>query len=290
MNILTSLFFFIGVLITGLLPFKVLYWLSNLIAFILHRVAKYRLKVIELNLSYCFPSLSSNEKRLIVKRFYLNLADILLEGLKVFSMTRKQIAARHKILNPEVIMPFINEGKSLIGVTGHLANWEWGSLSASIQINTSAVAFYKTIKNPLVDRFVKRSRMKFGTKLASVNGTALAFKDNVAKSTIFLMAADQRPELRRKSQAIKVKFFGRETNFLHGPEKYSREYNLPVFFIDIVRVKRGFYEIKLSPMADNPSELAYGEITQNYAALLEQSIHSNPHCWLWSHRRWRGLK
>lgn len=78
-----------------------------------------------------------------------------------------------------------------------------------------------------------------------------------------------------------------DTPWLHGPEKYARLYNLPVIYIDIQRVKRGYYELTLSTLVENPAELPNGEITAMYARKLEQIITAEPTYWLWSHRRWK---
>jgi KDO2-lipid IV(A) lauroyltransferase len=287
MNIITSLFFFLSVLIIGLIPFPLLYIVSNFLRFILLRVAKYRRAVVENNLLICFPELDKKNHKRLVKLSYQNLADNILEGIKDFSMTSKQILKRHKILNPELLQPYLKNGKSIIGVTGHYANWEWGSLSASLQIKTNVVAFYKKLNNPLIDKFVRRSRAKFGTILASIRRTAETFEANANITTIYLMAADQRTLQKNLEKSYWVNFFGKKTAFLHGPEKYSRQYNLPVFYIDIQRIKRGFYEVELSLLTDEPRELPEGELTKMYAQKLEEIIMKKPQDWLWSHRRWK---
>jgi len=99
------------------------------------------------------------------------------------------------------------------------------------------------------------------------------------------MAADQSPSNPRRSYC--VDFLGRNTAFLHGPENYAREYDIPLIFVDIQRVKRGYYELTFSILADNPQELPKGEITKRYANKLESQIHQNPANWLWSHKRWK---
>ncbi|PLX01850.1 MAG: hypothetical protein C0595_13200 [Marinilabiliales bacterium] len=53
------------------------------------------------------------------------------------------------------------------------------------------------------------------------------------------------------------------------------------------RVKRGFYELELTVLADNPKELKDGEVTARLAAKLEEVIKKKPENWLWSHRRWK---
>ncbi len=46
--------------------------------------------------------------------------------------------------------------------------------------------------------------------------------------TAYIMAADQSPS--NAKNVIWVNFLGRETAFLHGPEKYAIRYNYPVIF------------------------------------------------------------
>ena len=289
MNIVTSIAFILGILIVGILPFPVLYWFSNFLGFILHRIARYRRGVVESNLAMCFPEFDGNHRKRVVKYFYRNLSDNILEGVKVFTMGQRQVLKRHKLLNPELVLPYLNDGISVIGVTGHYANWEWGSLSASLQIQTNVIAFYKKINNPFIDKLVRKSRAKYGTTLVTLHNTSEAFEANVSKPSIFLMAADQRTIRKSLPKAYRVNFFNRETPFLHGPEKYSRLYNIPVIYIDIQRVKRGFYEITLSVLADDPKTLPDGEITKRYAQKLEEIVRAKPQDWLWSHKRWKAI-
>jgi KDO2-lipid IV(A) lauroyltransferase len=287
MRIITALSFYLGVFIVGIMPFPILYIFSDFFRFILQKVVRYRGKVIKENLTRAFPEMSSEEYKKLEKKVYRNISDIFLEGIKAFMMTRKQILKRHKVINPEILEEYLKNNQSIIGVTAHYANWEWGSLSASIQIDATSVAFYKRLSNGYIDRFVRKSRMKFGTILANITETASTFEKHVGQKSIFLMAADQNTIRRNLEISYWINFFGREIPFLHGPEKYSRMYNLPIFYIDIQRVKRGYYELELSLLVDNPSQLPNGEITNRYARKLEEIIRKKPEDWLWSHRRWK---
>jgi KDO2-lipid IV(A) lauroyltransferase len=102
------------------------------------------------------------------------------------------------------------------------------------------------------------------------------------------MASDQSPT--NLSKAFWVNFLGRETAFLHGPETYAKKYDLPVIFVDIQRVKRGYYQLTLVLISDKPRETGEGEITKRYASLLEKAIYHQPENWLWSHRRWKHTR
>jgi KDO2-lipid IV(A) lauroyltransferase len=203
-------------------------------------------------------------------------------------MTHKQIRKRHKVINPEVLDKFNTAGRSVIGTPCHYGNWEWGSVSGSIQLPQSYVVFYKPLGNKWIDKFARWSRAKFSSQLVSIFNTQSVFQEHALQNSIFIMAADQSPSNTKK--AYWVNFLGKETAFLHGPEDYARQYNLPVVFVDIQRVKRGFYELKLEIITENPTELEVGEITQRYAKRLETAILNKPENWLWSHKRWKHVK
>jgi len=229
--------------------------------------------------------MDEQEMQQLIKLVYQNLSDVLLEGIKAFTMSRRQFIKRHKVIIPDFLKAYYESGISIIGVTGHINNWEWGSISASYQVSHKILAFYKPLSNKWIDKLVLWSRIKSGTTLASITETSLTFERWKGTPTIFLMVADQSPA--SKDKAYWVDFLGRETAFLHGPEKHARNNDYPVMFTEIRRVKRGYYEVHLSLLAEKPSALPDGEITRRYVAKLNSLIRSEPQNWLWSHRRWK---
>jgi len=282
--LLTGVFIFFVFLI-GLLPFPLLYLLSDFGQFFLSRVIGYRRKVILSNLRSCFPTLSDKELDGILKKVYKNLADVLAEGIKGFSMLPRTIKKRHFIINPEIIEPWLAQGRSVIALPAHFNNFEWGSMSPGLFTKHPIIAFYKPLSNKYINRFMQRSRRKFGTTLASIYETALVFERNASIPSVYIMAADQSPSTPEKSYWLQ--FFGRETAFLHGPEKYARMHNYPVVYVDVQRVKRGYYTVEAVILADDPASLPEGDVTQRYAGKLEEVIRKNPGSWLWSHKRWK---
>ncbi len=273
-------------MLLGLIPFFLIYPFSDLMFWILYGIVGYRKKVVRDNLSQCFPNLQKKDLNRLVRLSYKNLTDVVVEGIKGFTMTRKQIQQRHKVLNPEIIDPYKAAGKSIITLPSHYGNWEWGSLSPGLFIRDfRIIAFYKPLTNPYADRFMRQNRSRTGTVLASIYKTTGTFESLRNEMTAYIMAADQSPS--NSKNAIWVDFLGRKTAFLHGPEKHATRYNIPVFFVDIQRVKRGYFTLELSLIAENPSELERGEITRRYARKLEEAIIKKPENWLWSHRRWK---
>ncbi len=277
---------FVGMV--SLMPFKLIYGLSDFAAIIMGRLVKYRHKVIFDNLQQSFPQKTTDELNLIANGFYKNLTDNLLESFKAFTLLRSTIVKRHKIRNPELLEALLKDYNGVIGVTAHYANWEWGSQSGSLQCNNHFAALYKPLRNKYIDRILKRSRAKCGTELVSIYETSELFERCKNKKCVYLMAADQSPANGKQlDNAYWFDFFNRSTAFLYGPEKYAQKYNYPVVYIDIQRVKRGYYEVVLSVLTQTPTEHKEGDITRLYKEKLEQVITAKPENWLWSHRRWK---
>jgi len=287
MNLPGALLFFLTALFIWVLPVPLLYAFSDLLRFITYRITGYRRDVVKKNLESSFPGIQEKELKRITLLFYRNLADILIEGIWAFTISRKQVIKRYRIINPEVIEPYAESGQSIIGVTGHYANWEWGSLLASLQTDFNVIAFYKPINNRYIDKFVRWSRSRFGTTLAAIHETSLTFERNKNIKTLFLMASDQGMPQKFSEKAYWIHFLNHNIPFLHGMEKHARSNNLPVIYIDIQRVRRGYYTVELSVLSNNPGELEAGALTEMYARKLESIIIEKPENWLWSHRRFK---
>lgn len=288
MEFFSAILFRVFVWIVGITPFTLLYAFSDFNRFIVTRVVRYRRNVLEKNISKSFPKLSSEELNRLIQKVYKNLTDILIEGIKGLTINENTLLKRHRIINPEILTPYFEQGQSVMGVLGHFNNWEWGSLSAGMQLKHKIVALYKPLLNKQIDSFVKRIRAKHGTTLVSIAETSKAFIRFKNNPSLFLLVADQSPG--NLERAIWVNFLGRETPFLHGPEIYAKMHKFPVFFIDIQRIKRGYYEIEFVPISNDPSKLDKDQLTKQYASKLESQIIQNPASWMWTHRRWKHVK
>jgi KDO2-lipid IV(A) lauroyltransferase len=282
--LVTGVFIFFLIMI-GILPFFLLYWFSDLMYFLPFNLIGFRKNVILKNLHDTFPNKTESEIQMMMRKTYRNLVDVIVEGIKAFTITRKQVLKRHKLVNPELAEAYLEKGRSIIIVTGHYANWEWGSLSASAFRNRQVIIFYKALSNPWIDRFVRWNRGRYGAKLASVKETTLTFDRYGKLPAIFLMAADQNPH--RLKDCYWIDFLGRDTVFLYGPEKHARRSQCPVIYAEVQRERGGYYTVTLSLLAEDVKLLSDGELTMKYARKLESVILHKPEDWLWSHRRWK---
>jgi KDO2-lipid IV(A) lauroyltransferase len=285
MKLFGYLVFRLLVLLFALLPLCVAYVISDGFYFLAYYLIGYRKKVVKENLTRSFPQKTPEEITRISKKYYHFLCDLLIEALKGVSMSKKQVLKRHKLLNEELIEPYYKAGRSIVGVSGHYANWEWAALSGGIQVPYPLIAFYKPMSNRYIDVYMKKRRAKFNCTLASIKETYSTFEQNYKRPSVFMMVGDQSPT--NLKECFWIDFLNQDTPCLHGIEKYARMYNLPVVYVDIQRVKRGYYEMTFTVLTENPTELPTGGVNQLYFSKLESVIKADPAYWLWSHRRWK---
>jgi len=266
-------------------PFWLVYIISDFIRFILFDIFNYRKNVILKNLINSFPGKSKEEIKEISKCFYKNFTDILLEAIKGFTMSEKELLKRYKVLNAHVLDKYYDAGQSVISLAGHFTNWEWGIIIGKTTKHLAGT-IYKPLTNKYLNDYLKQKRERFGMKLISTKQTSRVFS-NITKPISVLLIADQIPSPDTFRKAIWVNFLGQDTPCIHGPEAYSKKMNMPTVFYKNHRVKRGFYTMEIIELNDNPKEAEDGVITKRYMDLLEKVIRENPANWLWSHKRWK---
>jgi KDO2-lipid IV(A) lauroyltransferase len=271
----------------AIVPFWLLYIFADLVYVVVYKLIGYRVDVVRSNLRLCFPDKSEKELKQIEIDTYKNFSMITVESLKAFTMKKEDIFKRHFVKDHTITNDLYERFGGIIGEPAHFTNWEWGAMSSQ-QIKSQAVVFYKPLSNKYLDKYIKKNRSRFDSNLVSIKNTSRVFEATKDQKKHFVMASDQSPS--NKNRAIWVDFFGIETAFLHGPEYYSRKYNYPVIYVDIQRIKKGWYELDFELITDDPNSLPEGEITQRYASILERKIRENPGNWLWTHRRWKMKK
>lgn len=272
----------------SLLPMPVLYFISDGVYALIYYVFGYRRSVVMQNLLIAFPEKSEAERRKIAKSFYHNFLDTFVEIIKLLSASesflRKRIKGNWDMVN-EVAK---RNGKPAQVHLGHTFNWEWANYMAAKDLLYKFLVVYMPIKNAAVDKIFFKMRSCGGTGLipaspvrAYIGGLAKFKKEQY----LLALAADQSPA--DPAKAYWLNFFGKPTAFVTGPEKGARLSNLPVFFCNIKKPRRGHYYAEFTFITDDPASTKEGELTIRFARYLEGIIQQQPDMWLWSHRRWK---
>lgn len=284
-NTVTLIMTKMGIRLFRLIPFFGIYLLSDLLRFFLKRVIRYRRKVIFANLSTSFTELSAAEIEAIGHKTYQNLCDITLESIKGLSMSPEHLRERYRIVNPEILDHSFQRGESVILAGAHYGNWEWGVRSWSLWFKHKVMGIYKPLANKTVESFLNARREDFGMKLVSPKHTKTAIEEAQKNPCLLVLFGDQNPH--NLNTCHWVPFLFRDTAWLQGVAEISHQKNFSVYYLKTQRIKRGYYESRLVPLVENPTELRPLEISERYAAMVEQNIREKPEDWLWSHKRWK---
>lgn len=269
----------------SLLPYPLLYGLSDFFFFLLYYVIPYRKKVVMRNLAMALPHLSEKERKQVSKKFYHHFCDLVVESLKNFSITHEQSQKRMRTVNPELLNQFAEKGQPVILAGGHFNNWELWAVAAAHPLKHKMVAIYKRLNNAYFDAKMRSTRSKFGLNLISTRETSDYFKNRETGNTVTVFAIDQSPADPKKS--VWIEFMGLDTAAYYGAEKYAKELNRPVVYGVISKLRRGYYEMTYQVVVEHPQEMAHGEITQALHRVLEREIYRAPEYWLWTHKRWK---
>lgn len=279
---------YVVVRLFALLPFFVLYLLSDILYLIVYKLIGYRKKVVRKNLKHSFPSFSQQQLLKIEKEFYHHFCDLFVETIKLSSMSTETIKQRFSVTNMEVVEKLFAQGKSCISLLGHYGNWEW-SAAYGLYITPPAKALflYKQVKNQAFDKLIQTLRQRFSVECIEKDFALRKMlqykKQGVATFTGFL--ADQTPTARNIHYW--TQFMNQDTPVFDGAERIARSMSYALLYIDVRKIKRGFYELTLIPMSDDVSATTEFEMTEQYVRLLEQTIQRNPSYYLWTHRRWK---
>lgn len=269
----------------SLLPFWLLYRLSDGLYIILYRCLQYRKGVVRTNLENSFPHKTSKEIGQIEKAFYRHFCDLIVESIRLFSISESELKRRNKVLNPEALNQLYDEGRSVILVGGHFNNWETGAAILSSYVKHHIVGIYAPLSNPFFNAKILKSRERFGMEMLSKKSVKEGFESNKSILTATIFATDQSPT--HSKNVHWTTFLNQPSAVLIGAERFAKDYDYPLVFVYIKKVKRGYYELEGKLLDKNPNKTKEGELTEFHTRWLENQIIETPQFWLWTHKRWK---
>lgn len=265
------------------LPFWAMYRLSDIFYF-LFWLSGYRKNVVFENLRNSFPEKSEAEILSLAKSYYKYLCDLTLETLKTMHMSEREARERCLFRKSEWLDKMCEEKRSILIVMGHYGNWEWAGPAFTLNTKYQLIVVYRPLSQPYFEKMMVGMRTKFGTKIVPVEQTLRDMVANRKNVTATALIADQAAS---SANTTWTTFLHQDTAIFNGPEKLAVKFNYPVVYMNIRRIKRGYYELIPELLVENPANTKEGEILEIFTRRLEQEIIKDPVIWLWSHRRWK---
>lgn len=277
--------------IISILPFRLMYFLSDGFYILLYYIIGYRKKVVTNNLKLAFPKKTNQEISLIRKRFYHHLCDMMFEAIKSITISEAEMQKRYVFTNVEEIHKLEKENRSIVLFMGHYASWEWIFILQT-HVNHKGYAVYKRLSNKYFDALVKRIRAKYNSHLITTKETfsiLIKAKEN-NELTFNGFVFDQSPKLNKA--VYWQEFMGIEVPVHVGAEILAKRLDMVTLFLKVKKVKRGHYEATFLDINRNTKDYADFELTDLALKRVEEQINEAPEYYFWTHKRWkhRGQK
>ncbi|WP_025762173.1 lysophospholipid acyltransferase family protein [Dyadobacter tibetensis] len=267
------------------LPWKYLYGLSTALRWMIFDLIGYRKKVIFKNLRKSFPEKSEKEIEQIAHDFFLHFTDLIVETPKLRTLSATDISNR--ITGDISVMDrYFNDHTNLIYLMGHRGNWELANLFSSIRFTHDCIVVYRPLQNKAAEEWFMDLRTRFGAQLVPMDEIFKELQKPRTNPYCVVLANDQSPN---PKTAFWTEFLNQDTGIFRGVEAMARRYELTVLYADFKKIKdkRGFYQVEVSVITDDPKNEPTNGILEKQIRILEEDIRSQPHNWLWSHKRWK---
>jgi len=286
MNLLIYIITYPLIWLISILPFRVLYFISDVVYLLIYYVIGYRKKVVLANLKLVYPQKSLRELLEIRKKFYHHFVDMFLEMVKSFTVSKEEVYKRYKYTNVDLLTEMYKDGKSAILMGPHYANWEW-IMSIDSFVDYKGYAAYTKVNNKYFNKKILKSREKFGTNIMQTSKIIAEIQLNKSNNiqAMYGLLSDQSPQL--KKTFYWRKFFGVKVPVHTGAEMLAKKYDLNIVYMNVKKVKRGYYETTFSLITNDVTKHQDYELTDIFLEKVEKQVHQQPEYYFWTHKRFK---
>ncbi|MET0758784.1 MAG: lysophospholipid acyltransferase family protein [Flavobacterium sp.] len=270
----------------SVLPFRILYLLSDVTYVLVYKIIGYRKKTVRENLALTLPHLSDKERLIIERKFFHHFCDGFFEMAKTMTISEKEINKRFVFTNLELYQNLEKKQKSIALMAAHYGSYEW-LVSMNKHISFKGYGIYKKIANRYFDKLVRDIRSRFKANLIDTKESINVMAENQKAGVLGLygFASDQSPKMGKAFHWST--FMGIEVPVHTGAEMLAKKMDMNMLFVNVKKIKRGFYEATFVDLVENPKEVPNYEITDKFLRLVEKQIYEAPEYYLWTHKRWK---
>ena len=274
----------------SLLPFWLLYLISDGLFLLIYYIIRYRRKVVWKNLSSSFPEKDEAELQQISRQFYHWLCDYFVETVKLLSISNEKLLRRIEFKGVEQLEQCFDNGQDCAAILGHYCNWEWLSATGlAFKRHPEAVTglIYHPLYNDAFDQLFIDIRKAHGgdciPKQDILRHLITLKRDN--RRSLFGYISDQAP--RWHNIHLWLPFLNHDTPVFTGGERIMRKMDDAVFYVEMERPRRGQYVCTFRLLSPHAAQEPDDEITRRFFQMLEETIRRAPSYYLWTHNRWK---
>jgi KDO2-lipid IV(A) lauroyltransferase len=245
-----------------------------------------RRDVAEKQIAFAFPEFTPQEVRRVARESYASLGRTAIEAALLPHQDRDFVLGlAGEISGWHIVEEALAEGRGMIMVSGHIANWELGgSWLAARGLRVAGVA--RRMKNPYFDRYITRTRGMLGLQIVQERDAVRFAPRHLRDGGTLGMLADQGAA---GLAATFVPFFGKLARTPRGPAVLAIRLQSPLVFGAGHRRPDGRFHFRFERINVPNSGDLDADVQATVAAYtnaLERAVRITPEQYFWVHRRW----
>jgi KDO2-lipid IV(A) lauroyltransferase len=238
------------------------------------------------NLLAAYPELTDCKRETIIREMWDNLGRNIAEYAHLGKLSIRGERSRIVVAGLENYEKAASQGKGIICVSAHFANWEVLPLAAA-HYGVEGGAVYRPVNNPFVDRWLVRQRRANGPNeqiAKGAQGTRRIFTLLRACKAIFMLV-DQ-----KTNEGVAAPFFGRDAMTTPAPAALALKLGAVLLPISNERLGGARFRVTAHPAIDFVPSGDHARdvlaLTTRISQAIEACVRYRPSQWLWIHRRW----
>ena len=247
---------------------------------------KIRREIVETNLSITFPEKPDAEIRRIARQVYRNMAENVVEVLRLPLLRTPEDAARLVDVDARAFRAKTRElNRGAVLISAHFGNWELLGMAFGLLVSPLTVVV-KRLKNREIDRQINLWRAMRGNRVVYKRQALREGLRTLRNGGVMSILADQSDP----KGGFFMDFLGRRTSVFLGPAFLALKTGVPVFVGISRKIGNGRYRVEYEEI--DYSDLGTGkadveELARRYTRALEGYIRRYPEEWFWVHNRWK---
>lgn len=276
----------IGIGFLRLLSLLPLPWLSVLgtgLGLAVHALFGSRRRIAARNIALCFPELSGEQQAARTRTHFVQLGrSILATGLHWFAPARR-LDRLFRIEGRAHLDDALQRNQRVILLAPHFVALEIGGIYLSRLY--PCISMYQYVKNPVVDRVIRRGRSRFGIELTERKAPMLQLVRSIRGGRLFYYLPDQDPGPKK---GLFVPFFGVQAATYPMLSRFARLSGAVVIPCLTEQLDRGQgWRIHLLPPIEGFPGADEEADTARMNTVIEAAIARMPSQYFWVHKRFK---
>jgi KDO2-lipid IV(A) lauroyltransferase len=275
--------FILGLLrLVSLLPYRMELFIGRLVGRLIFLLSGRRKRIVDINLTHCFPQKSQRERDRIKADCYQNIGISLVEMAMCWWWQTEQLEAIVEIKGREHLDAVLDSGRGAILLTGHFSSLEIGARLLALFMPVQVM--YRTQRNELFDSYLFTQRSRYFVNTVSRKNTRQLIKGIKNKIPTWY-APDQ--DFRRERNVF-APFMGIATATITATSRLAQSSGAALLPYYPERKKDGTgYILHIdAPLQDFPSDDDFMDASAVNQS-IEKYVRLYPESYIWIHQRFK---